>query len=223
VFRIQNNSAALTSEFASTAVIGNVKPMSADLTSTATVACEATLILAVRASASLSSEFTLTAAVNERQGFIITPSSQFTLACDVTVKPPIRITADLTSIITVTAELTRVLPFGSQMSSAFTQTADVTKIKGAIANLSTVSTLTALAGYRVELVVILQVQAFELTQGDILNLAPELTLYVKGETRLRKVLPENRLYDIDSESRSRKVLPESRLITIEQQTEVNII
>ena len=222
-FRIQTSSAVLTSQSATTALVGNVKPLGAALISTSTFTCEPTEIIAIQGSASLSSQFTLTANVNERQGFIITPSSEFTLTCDATVKPPIRITADLTSQFTVSAALVRLQAFSIALNSQFTQTTATTKIKGVIANLSTVSTLTVRTGLQLQGAATLQVQAFELTQGDILNFAPELTLYVKQETRQRRVLPENRLYDIDSESRTRRVLPESRIITIEQETEVNII
>jgi hypothetical protein len=221
--RTRNLVADLSTQAIVTAITGYIKPLPADLSSEFTLACEPTEILAIQGSAALTAQFTVSAQVNERQGFTITPSSEFSLACDATVKPPIRITADLTSTVTVTATLTRVQAFSVTLNSLFTVTVDTTKIKGVIANLSSNSTVTVLAGRRIQGAANLQVQAFELTQGDILNFAPELTLYVTQETRIRKVLPENRLYSIDSESRTRKVIAESRVITIEPQTEVNII
>jgi len=222
-FRIQRLTADLTAQSTVNAVIGYIKQSSAGLSSAFTLDCEPTEIVAIQGSADLASAFTLTAQVNERQGFISTPSSQFVLTADVTVKPPIRITADLTAAFTVTASLVRVQSFRIALTSEFTQTADITKIKGLIANLTASSTLRFNAGRLLSFSATLEVQAFELTAGEVINFAPELTLYVKQETRLRKVLLENRLYALDSESRTRRVLPESRIITIEQQTEVNII
>jgi hypothetical protein len=221
--RLRSTTASITAVSSLSAITGYSKSLTADLSSEFTLACEATEILAIQGSAALSSQFTLSAAVNERQGFTITPSSEFSLACDATVKPPIRATADLTSTVTVTATLTKLQAFSVSLNSTATVTVDTTKIKGVIANLTTSASLTAITGRKLQGAAALQVQAFELTQGDILNFAPELTLYVTQETRARKVLPENRLYAIDSESRSRRVLPESRIITIEQETEVNII
>jgi hypothetical protein len=223
VYRIKQFAATVSTVSTVSILGGYLKLGSGSFSATATVVCEATEIQAIQGSAVLTAQFTVSAAVNERQGFIITPSSQFSVACDATVKPPIRITAGLTSTVTVTATLTRVQAFSVTLNSLFTVTADTTKIKGVIANLSSNSTVTVLAGRRIQGAANLQVQAFELTQGDILNFAPELTLYVTQETRIRKVLPENRLYSIDSESRTRKVIAESRIITIEQETEVNII
>jgi hypothetical protein len=222
-FRIQESPSDLTATVTLEAVIGYVKPVSADLDLEFTLYCDGTEIQAIQGSADLASEFTLTADVNETQSFTSTPNSEFTLVCDATVKPPIRITADLAIAATVTAELTRVLPFGSIMSSEFTVFADTTKLKGAVVALSTEFTTYVLAGQLIGATADLQVQAFELSDGEVLNLAPELTLYVPAESRTRRVLPENRIYALDGETRARKVLPESRIITIEQQTEVNII
>lgn len=223
VFRIQQGASTQTAETTVTALIGSIKPQSATLDTTAELTCDYTVILAIQGSAELSSEFTLTAAVNERQGFIITPSSEFQLECDATLKPPIRITADLVSSATLTTDLTRVQAFAIALSSEFTQSTDAVKLRQMAAELTATATQTLLAGYKVDIQALLQVQAFELTQADVLNLDPALTYVIPQETREFIILAESRLYAISEETREFMILAELRLFEIGQETDELII
>lgn len=215
VFRIQQGVSTQTAQTTVTATIGSIKPQSATLDTTAELTCDYTVILAIQGSAELSSEFTLTAAVNERQGFTVTPNSEFVLECEATVKPPIRITADLVSSATLSTDLTRVQAFAIALNSNFAQTTDAVKFRQMSVALNATTTQTALVGYKVDILALLQVQAFELTQADVINLDPALTYVIPQETRQLLILAESRLYEIAQETGEFAILPESRVYIID--------
>jgi hypothetical protein len=223
VFRIQESVSTQTAQTTLTATIGSIKPQSAALNTTAELTCDYTVILAIQGSADLVSEFSLTAAVNERQGFTVTPNSEFVLVCDATLIPPIRATADLVSEFSLTGDLDRIQAFAIVLTSEFAQTTDAVKFRQMSAALSANTTQTALAGYKVNVLATLQVQAFELTQGDVLNLDPALTYVIPQETREFIILAESRLYEISQETREFVILPELRLFEIGQESDELII
>jgi hypothetical protein len=198
--KIRQLAAALTASTQLSADVGETTQMAAVMISTATVA--ASVIRVRNHTATLTAQAQLAASIDNR----LRDQS-----------------ATLTSMATVICLAQTLEGVDSLMASQFAITVNTEIVKVAQASLTGRFTQSTQGIKAVSGSATLQVNGFTLTQGDVINFAPELILYVPQETRTRQVLLESRVYDIDSESRTRRVLEETRVLSIEQETEVNII
>jgi hypothetical protein len=214
--------AAITATATQTAINQRIRYGTASISSQATVTATAYKVKPY--AAALSAQATVSATPNNRtRSQSAALSAQFT----VTARPTDR-TRDAVSLeagaFTLSAAGLVIRAVGSNMTAAFTQTAAAKKVIVVAAALSAQFTIQPIVVYRVIIgQATLSVTGFVLTQGDILNFAPELQIVVPPESRLWYVIPESRHWAVDEETRSRRVLPESRELTIEQEDLVNII
>jgi hypothetical protein len=125
-----------------------------------------------------------------------------TLTADVTVIPPIRITADLVAETALTAIIGSIDQFAVLVVSFGTMTIEPVKRTGAVGELTATAEVVTTANkfFGVSNLVLTAFNT-QLTLGDVINLDPALTYQIPQETREYPILPENRLYEIESESR----------------------
>jgi hypothetical protein len=199
--RVRFADSSLSSAFTVTATAFKVKPYAAAVTSVATVT--ATIDNRTRSqAAAITARFTVSATIDDRtRDAISLEAGAFTL----------------------TATVTRTKALGSEMSAAFTQTATPSKVIISVGNFTARFTIAPIVVYRVIIgQANLSASGFVLTQGDILNFDPCREIKVDQETRLARILPENRLLIVDSETRALKVPQETRVLKVDSETRVNI-
>lgn len=167
--------------------------------------CEFDAVPPTRGEAELSSAFTLSADVASFTDAIIINTAFGNLVCDITVIPPIRTSADLTVTATMSVTIGSIEQFAVLTATLGTMT--VAPVKTARAQSTQIATATVQATPTKFTGIILTLYAFDsvLVAGDVINLDPYLTLWIK---------PESRRYEIPAET---------RIITILQETRVNII
>jgi hypothetical protein len=211
-----------------------------ELTASSTVTIDLTRIFA--GTADLSSAFTATATVGEVTEFNISLQSEFTQATDisrtrnlvsaldsvstVTAQIDDRLrdqSVSLESAVTLTVTYTRIPAISATLTSEFVLSAEAEKTVVAFGTLSVIFTQTSTAFKVVIAQANLVVEAFELTQGDILNFDPCREIAVESETRAAKILPESRLLIVESETRTLKVPQETRVLRVDYETRVNTI
>jgi hypothetical protein len=211
-----------------------------DLSAQATVTIDLTRIFPL--AADLSTEFAVTATVGETTQFNIALESTFTQATEisrtrnlvsalesvatVTAQIDDRLrdqSATLESAVTFTATVTRIPSIAVAMSSQFALQGEAEKFVIGAGQLSSIFTQTSTAFKVVFAQANLVVEAFELTQGDILNFDPCREIQVDQETRAAKILPESRLLIVESETRRLKVPQETRVLKVDYETRVNTI
>ena len=198
--KIRQLAAAFTSTTQLSADVGETTELAAVMATAATL--ELAAIRLRDHTATLTAQAQLAARIDDRlRDQSATLASSATLICLAQTLEGVDSLMASQFAITVNTEVVKVA--GAALIAQFTQSTQVFRVAVGSAHL--------------------QVQAFELTQGDIINFAPELIYRVPAESRTRRVLEESRVYDCDSESRTRRVLAESRVLSIEQETEVNII
>ena len=151
--------------------------------------------------AAVSSEFAVTVITDRIRDDSATLISEFSLAATYTRIPAI--SATLISEFAFAGEVEKFVVGQGVLAVVFTQTSEVSKVVFAQANLV--------------------VEAFELTQGDILNFDPCREIAVESETRAAKILPENRLIIVESETRALRVPQETRVLKVDYETRVNTI
>ena len=97
--------------------------------------------------------------------------------------------------------------FAVLTASSGTMTVNAVKRVGAVVNIASVFGQTTV-GFKYTGIgsTTLQVQGFQLTVGDVINLDPALTYLIPQETREYPILPESRLYVIQGESRELIIL-----------------
>jgi len=211
-----------------------------ELTASSTVTVDLTRIFAF--TADLSSAFTATATVGEITEFSISLQSQFTQVtvisrtrdlasaqesvATVTAQIDDRLrdqSVSMSSAVTLTATYTRIPAISATLTSQFQLQGDAEKFVVAFGTLSVVFTQSTVAFKTIFGSATLVVEAFELTQGDILNFDPCREIRVESETRLAKILPESRLLIVESETRRLKVPQETRVLRVDYETRVNTI
>jgi hypothetical protein len=208
VERSRSTGADLTAASALSVISGFEVEYSAALTVTSTVSADVTLIPPIRTTADLTAETDLDVDISVSTDVIIVINSLGTLIADATLIPPIRGQADLTSTATVTAEATTQISGQAALTAAATVTTDIKKFTGIIETLPAAATLSATPfKFTGIAATILEAMMFQITLGDVINLAPELTL---------KILPESRLLEITQETRDLNILQETRVNIIDR-------
>ena len=238
-FVIRDDSASLTTATSLDCV--NIRVRTGDVTATAETTLTATIGEVTQFNINLESEFTqITANSRTRDlasalesavtisidavrtvGFIAAVSSEFAMAVSIDRTRDNSIA--LESAVTVTATYTRIPAIAVSLSSEFTFAGEAEKFVIAFGVLTSEFTQTSTVFKAVFAAAALVVEAFELTQGDILNFDPCREIGVESETRLAKILPENRLIIVDQETRTLKVPQETRVLRVDYETRVNII
>jgi hypothetical protein len=127
------------------------------------------------------------------------------------------------SAATLTATVTRIPTIAVTLSSEFALAGLVEKFVVGQGILAVVFTQTSEVSKVVFAQVSMVIEAFELTQGDILNFDPCREIAVESETRAAKILPESRLVIVESETRTLKVPQETRVLKVDYETRVNTI
>ena len=129
----------------------------------------------------------------------------------------------LESVVTLTVTYTRIPAISATLTSEFQLAGEAEKLVVAFGTLNVAFTQTSTAFKVVFVQANLVVEAFELTQGDILNFDPCREIAVESETRAAKILPESRLLIVESETRRLKVAQETRVLKVDYETRVNTI
>jgi len=192
----------LFSEFTILAGVGEQQEFASDLVSEFVFDATTTIIDPIRSEADLVSDSQLSATVVRIHPGTGSIDSEFALAADVTLIPPIRIEADLASEFSLQVDALAIVNNSSALSSEFTQSANVSVTVGIITEVQAQSTLEAEAFKATGIgLTNLQVTAFTLTVGDVINFDPFLTLRVEQETRGLIIDPENRVVSIEQETR----------------------
>lgn len=238
-FVIRDDSASLTTATSLDCV--NIRVRTGDVTATAETTLTATIGEVTQFNISLDCEFTQITANSRTRDLVSALESAVTIAIDAvrtrdiiaavssefTVTVSIDRTRDnsiaLESAVTVTATYTRIPAIAVSLSSEFTFAGEAEKFVIGSGVLSSEFTQTSTVFKAVFAAAALVVEAFELTQGDILNFDPCREIGVESETRLAKILPENRLIIVDQETRTLKVPQETRVLRVDYETRVNII
>ena len=189
----------LESQFTQITDFQRTRDLASALESAVTIAINA--VRTVGFIAAVSSEFAVTVSIDRTRDHSMALESAVTLIATVTRIPTIAVS--LSSEFALQGEAEKFVIGQGVLSSAFTQTSTVFKVVFAQANLV--------------------VEAFKLTQGDILNFDPCREIAVESETRAAKILPENRLIIVDQETRTLKVPQETRVLKVDYETRVNTI
>ena len=232
--------ATLSSESQLDCLVTVQRSSAVELSAQVTVAIDLTRIFAF--TADLSTEFAVTATIGEVTQFTVNLESAFTQATEisrtrnlasalesiatVTTQIDDRLrdqSADITSAATLICDSTRIPSIAVAMSSEFSLAGEAEKFVIGAGTLTVVFTQTAAAFKVVFAQANLVVEAFELTQGDILNFDPCREIQVDQETRAAKILPESRLLIVESETRTLKVPQETRVLKVDYETRVNTI
>jgi len=211
-----------------------------ELTASSTLVIDLTRIFA--STVQLASAFTVTATIGEVTQFNISLESVFTQATEisrtrnlvsaqesvVTVTAQIddRLrdqSASLDTAVTLTVAATRIPTISATLTSEFALVGEAEKLVVAFGTLNVIFTQTSTVSKVVFGSAALVIEAFELTQGDILNFDPCREIQVDQETRAAKILPESRLVIVESETRTLKVPQETRVLKVDYETRVNTI
>ncbi len=219
-YRQQQGQCSITGEFTQTADYQRIRSAEALIEASTTFTAligEITQIVI-----SMVNNCNLTADITRTRDLTATVQSQATISAQIDDRVRSQ-SATVTATATLACEAINLEGVTVPMSVIAGLQVESDVVKVAQAPLTVISAVTAI-GYKVAFgSASLSALAFELTQGDILNFAPELTYLVPSETRVRLVLPESRHFNIDSETRTRKVRAESRILTPDSETYVNII
>lgn len=189
----------LESEFTQTTANSRTRDLDSALESAATIAVDA--VRTRDCIAAISSESTLTVITDRIRDHSMALESAVTLAATYTRIPAI--SATLSSEFALQGEAEKRVVGAGVLAVVFTQTSTVSKVVFGSAALV--------------------VEAFELTQGDILNFDPCREIQVDQETRLARILPESRVVIVESETRTLKVPQETRVLKVDYETRVNTI
>jgi hypothetical protein len=195
-----------SSQFSLTAVVGAIGDNNISMFSAFAVTADAAVIPPIRTEANLSSTSTLTAQAGFREQSSAALSSVFTATADVTVIPPVRIEANLSSNFTVTASIQGQFNSQAQLISQFTQTTSGGRIRRPGASLQAQATLIANNNKLVGGLANLPAVATQLTVGSAISIDQFYQYKVESETRRGTVLPENRVFQVESETRVNMIL-----------------
>lgn len=217
--RVRYADSALTSAITVTSTAFRVKQFNLAVNSLATVT--ATAFRIQPATATVVAQFTLTGTIDNRNRDAVSLEvGAFTLTGSISRTR--RLSSSITATCTLNIVYEVIRPAGSAMTASFTQTATPEKRIISFGNFTARFTVTSTV-FRVAIAgANLQVNGFTLTQGDILNFDPCREIAVDQETRLARILPENRLLIVESETRALRVPQETRVLKVDFETRVNI-
>lgn len=238
-FVIRDDSATLTSATSLDCV--NIRVRTGDVTATAETTLTATIGEVTQFNIALESQFTQETANSRTRDLVSALESSVTISIDavrtvgveaaVSSEFAVTVSIDRTrdhsvlleSAVTVSATYTRIPAISATLISEFAFAGEVEKFVVGQGVLAVVFTQTSQVSKVVFGSAALVMEAFELTQGDILNFDPCREIAVESETRLAKILPENRLLIVESETRALRVPQETRVLKVDYETRVNTI
>ena len=204
--RLQTAGSAQSSQFAVTAIVGAIGDNNIDMFSAFAVTADVDLIPPIRTEANLSSAFTQAVNAGFREQSAAALGSEFAVTADATEIPPIRIEANLSSNFSVTASIAGTFDNEVNLSSEFTQTTSGGRIRRPSAGLQAQATLSITAGRLVAFQANLPAVATQLTVASAISIDEFYQYKVEAETRRGTVLPENRVFQVESESRVNMIL-----------------
>jgi hypothetical protein len=217
---IRGDSATLTSAMSLECVNTRVRFNDATITAESTVT--ATVGETTEFSISLQSEFTQVTANSRTRDLVSALESVSTVTAQIDDRLRDQ-SASLDTAVTLTVAVTRIPTISATLTSEFALAGEAEKTIIAFGTLTVIFTQTSTAFKVVFAQASLVVEAFELTQGDILNFDPCREIRVESETRAAKILPESRLLIVESETRTLKVAQETRVLRVDYETRVNTI
>jgi hypothetical protein len=188
------------------ATVGAIGDNSVDMVSAFAVSADVDSIPPIRIEADLAGQFALQAITGFEQQAQADLSSAFALSADVDSIPPLRIEANLSSEFAVTASLQGSFDNQASLDSQFTQTTSGGRIRRPSAGLSAQATLIANNNTVVGFSANLPAVATQLTVGSLIHIDPFYQYKVESETRRGTVLPENRVFQVESETRVNMIL-----------------
>jgi hypothetical protein len=200
-FRIKQFACTLSAQATITALVGATEQFNADLTSEFTLEIDVQVKPPIRTEAFLLSTATITIDAASFTDTTTLMASLGTLTADATLIPPIRIEADLVAQTALTAIIGSIEQFAVLTVSSGTMTIVAVKRTGAVGEFTAQSTVVCDATKFTGIILTLSAFNTQLTVGDVINLDPALTYVIPQETREYPILPENRLYEIESETR----------------------
>jgi hypothetical protein len=189
-----------------TVTVGLRQQADINISSAFATAIEITVIDPIRAQAFLQSNTALTVTVSVIKVTAADLVAAATITAAITVIPPVRATADLTAEFALDVQATTAIDITAQITTVSSLSLDITKFTGILENLTTEFTVTEDVTKFTGIVADLEVQAFKLTAGDVVNLDPALTITITGETRNLVILKETRELQIKPETRLNTIL-----------------
>jgi hypothetical protein len=188
------------------ATVGAIGDNSVDMVSAFAVSADVEVIPPIRIEADLAGQFAVQAITGFEQQAQADLSSAFAVTADVDSIPPVRIEANLSSEFAVTASIQGQFDNQASLDSEFTQTTSGGRIRRPSASLSAQATLIAnnskLVGFSANLPAV----ATQLIVGSLIHIDPFYQYKVESETRRGTVLPENRVFQVESETRVNMIL-----------------
>jgi len=170
------------------------------------VTADVDLIPPVRTEADLVSAFAITALIGFEKSAQAQLISNADLQADVTLIPPVRIEANLTTAFTVTASIQGSFDIAANLTGEFTESVDGQRLRRPSVNLISAANLAANAGRSVGYAANLPVVASTLTVGSLIHIDPFYQYKVEPESRRGTVLPESRVFLVESETRVNMIL-----------------
>jgi len=217
---IRGDSATLTT--ATSLECANIRVRTSDVTVTAETTFTATIGEITEFNIALESEFTQVAEISRTRNLVSAQESVVTVTAQIDDRLRDQ-SVSMSSVATLTITYTRIPAISVTLTSEFALSGDAEKLVVAFGTLNVIFTQTSTAFKVVFAQATLVVEAFELTQGDILNFDPCREIAVESETRAAKILPESRLVIVESETRTLKVPQETRVLKVDYETRVNTI
>jgi hypothetical protein len=154
-------------------------------------------------SANLTTTSTVTVSAAKIKDVLMTVVSSATVSA--TAVKTARVTVNQASTATLNITATKIPGIGIDLASTFTLVANTRVLRTATANLASTFSQTAIGGQIKGTSAALQMSAFVITVGDVIQLDPALTYMVQSESRVYKIHKETRLYTIEPETRIYKL------------------
>lgn len=195
-----NNSASLT------AVGVNVNDTQAVLSTSTQMVIDAQVKPPIRATANLNADFILDVIPGEVGDATIDLFTEFTVFAAIEVIPPIRTEAALTATATVVANNQRTRNDSSSQSSQFTTNIIGERLRRPGANLTAIATETVTVSRVIPGQATLPAIATQLAIASTLSIDPFYQYLVEPETRRGTVLPEDRVFTVESETRVNMII-----------------
>ena len=199
-------SAALSSEFAQSAQAINVADVNVQMATEATVTAAIDVIPPIRATANLNADFILDVIPGEVGDATIDLFTEFTVFAAIEVIPPIRTEAALTATATVVANNQRTRNDSSSQSSQFTTNIIGERLRRPGANLTAIATETVTVSRVIAGQATLPAIATQFAIASTLSIDPFYQYLVEPETRRGTVLPEDRVFTVESETRVNMII-----------------
>ena len=182
-------------------VVGYLRSQNIVIDSTADLDIEVTKIDPIRIDADLAAEFTQTANVEAISDNLINAAAVSTLSADATLIPPIRIDADLFTAATLSASTNYIVDSTAELESLSEVNVDYIRQRDNDITAAATTELDAEPVKFTGIVADLNVLAFKLTAGDVINIDPSLQLKITREQRVLFIEPETRALTILDENR----------------------